>query len=315
MSYKKYQGDFEKSLTTLPLKIFHNNIKGYFIKKFSSDKNVIIDVGSGRGTDARHYMLNNVKLVIGIEPSKDSIEIALKNEKKLRDKYKKNTKFIYLNGFGEKQWSDGSASIDPNDTTLFIELFKKQNIKADNINLFWTIHYMMDTYNDFHTLLNNIKNQLKNNGTVVVLCMDGKKIHELLQKNQGYYSVKQETSSHDKPQQITETSSHEKPQQVTETSSHEIFGLKALYPYKENIGIFGNKIEVYLKATYGLEKGIIENLVFIDDLIKFFADNGFKLIMRKNHMDLSFLKSFQDLTNAHKKVAELYEALVFKSNN
>lgn len=281
MSYIKYQGKFEKSSLVHGLKKFHNRIKGYFIRKFS--QNTVIDIGSGRGSDAFYYVKNKINCVIGIEPSKDSIDRAIRQQKKYSNT---STEFIYLNGTGEKNWDNGEAALSFEYKEKFIHIFNEKNIQANTINMFWTIHYMMNTYNDFYTLLKNIKSHLKKNGYLVILCMNGEKIHQLLQKYKGYYSIK-----HD---------------------NQEIFAIRAEYPFNKKIGIFGNPITVYLKGTYGLEKGIIENLVFIEELTKILKEEGFQKILQKNHLELNFIKEFKLLSESEKKISELYEALVFK---
>lgn len=67
-----------------------------YIKKFKPNKDIlrILDVGCGNGRDA-FYFSDNIKCkIIGIDISKDAIEIALKKAKKLQ---KKNVKFQIYN--------------------------------------------------------------------------------------------------------------------------------------------------------------------------------------------------------------------------
>lgn len=104
---------------------------------------------------------------------------------------------------------------------------------------------MMDTENDFNNILTNINNHTMNKSTIIILCMDGDKIYDILKNNNGKYLI--------------------------EDNNEMIFELEALYDInKTNSSFYGNKINVKLRGTYGLEKGINENLVFINNLINQF---------------------------------------------
>lgn len=291
-AYKKYAGPYDKWTDIIKtLKRFHNRVKKYYIEKYCKNKDVILDLGSGRGSDARFWTEFGVKFAVGIEPSIDSIKQAIFMYNKLKRDYneqnKKITKIIYLNGSGEKNFDDGSASLREQDTERFIEIFGKKKFKADTINSFWTIHYMMDNEKDFNTLMKNITKHIKINGTVVVLCMDGQKIHNLL-KNSGVYEVKK--------------------------GDDIVFKLTAQYNYRENnLPFFGNKITVELASTYGLEKGIEENLVFVDELINRFKSRNFRLIEQTEFLDVN-IPERKELKNYEEKVSDLYLTLVFRNN-
>jgi hypothetical protein len=298
MEYKKYSGHIKSSGAIKHVKKFHNMVKKYFIDKYSNDINVLIDIGSGRGSDARYWVDNNIKFAIGIEPSDSSIKQAIINYVKLQkiNKGKKITKIQYLNGQGQKNWSSGSASLKKEHIGKFKHLFGTKNdedrLQADNINLFWTIHYMMNTEKEFNTLMDNIDKHTHSGSTVTILCMDGEKIDGLLKKNDGSIIV----------------NSNE------EYNNQMVFKISALYPYKvptDKLPIYGNKISVLLASTYGLEKGIEENLVLISHLINEFEKRGFQLILNKNFLEIN-IPELNDLRDYERKISELYVALVFK---
>ncbi len=151
---------------------------------------------------------------------------------------------------------------------------------------------MMDTEEDFNTLMNNIDKHTHSGSTVTILCMDGQKIDGLLKENNGSIIVK---------------SSEQYDHQV-------IFQIDAKYPYQtpvEDLSKYGNKISVLFASTYGLEKGIEENLVFIDHLVSEFEKKGFELILEKNYLDIN-IPERHDLRDYETKVSELYVGLVFK---
>lgn len=294
-AYNKYSDRFKYNDLVRNLKYFHNRVKEYYITKYCFKTDILIDIGSGRGTDAKKWMMNGIKFIIGIEPSSESIKIAIRNYNKYKkeiinetspDKYM--SKIIYLNGVGDKIWSNGSAALSNRDKSSFIYLFKQKSVKATNINMFWTIHYMLDTVNNFRNIITNLdRNSVK--GTVLtILCMDGKKIYDLIKENNGSYVIK----SQDSP----------------------IFSLEALYDYNksiEELGPYGNKILVKLEGTYGLEKGIEENLVFIDQLNVQLGKIGFSLIESTPFLDVN-VEQRSLLTSDQEKVSDLYRALVYK---
>lgn len=287
--YEKYSGDFEKDDVLNKLKIYHRSVKKYYIAKYSKNKDLLIDIGSGRGADIETWILNNINMVVGIEPSVDSIKESIKRYKNFMNKYrnKKITKISFLNGVGDKNWNNGSAALRNEDVNRFIDLFDKKRIQADNINMCWTIHYMLDNKEDFKNLLINIKNHLKINGTIVILTMDGDMIHEILKKNNGIYEIKKDTDV--------------------------VFSLESLYDLDKDVEKehYNNKITVNMKATYGLEKGIGENLVFSDFLIKSFVRNGFELLEKTKFLDLP-IDYKEKLFDYEKKISSLYLGFVFK---
>lgn len=282
-SYEKYSGKFEPIMLTKGIKVAHHIVKDYYINKYLKNSSVLIDIGSGRGTDAKHWVNVGVKFAIGIEPSEESIKQAIHRYKQLLklNQGKHITKIIYLNGLGNKNWSTGEASLRDQDKERFIKIFGKQQIKASNINLFWTFHYMIDTETDFKTTLSNIKNSIAKNGILILMVMDGEMIKQNLNK-EGIYNIEYNDQS-----VLTLT-------KINETDTP-----------------FGNRINVKLAGTYGLEKGIDENLVDINYFIKQFEDVGFTLIEKTRFTEVP-INEIKEEKPYEKKVSELYVTLVFR---
>lgn len=287
MEYEKYKGPPERLEIVANVKLFHNMTKKYYIKNYATLSNLLIDVGSGRGSDLRFWIEFKIKSVIGVEPSSDSIKKAIGFYIKMKKERKDLPKVQYLNGLGNLSWDDGTAAIRPEDRERFINLFGRQKVKADNINLHWTIHYMMDTKNDLNALFQNIQNHTKFNSLVTVLCMDGEKIHQLLRESKGIYEVKA-------------------------PDGEVAFKLEARYPYEDDkLQKYGSRITVFFAGVYGLGQGIDENLVSVSNLIRKFKKYGFEVVHQKNYMELD-IEEKKKLRDYETKISELYVGLVFK---
>lgn len=287
--YDKYSGQVKRDQLNMNLIIFHNRVKKYYIEKYSKDKNILVDVGSGRGSDLWYWIEYKIKKIIGIEPSIESMKLAIKRYIQAQKKNSNNTPRIqYLNGVGNKKWKTGEASLRQEDTKRFIDVFSNIKGNVDSMHLFWTIHYMMDTAKDFKTTLFNIKSTLKPGGTVTILCMDGEKINKLITDNDGVYKIEYDNKT--------------------------IFQLDPLYDYKKSTRKerrFGHLINVNLMGTYGLEKGIKENLVNISYLVKVMEKNGFKLLEKTNFLDVP-IDERKNLRPYEEPVSGLYWAIIFK---
>lgn len=291
--YEKYKGKWERKGIVANLKRFHNKVKEYYLREYCANSDLLIDVGSGRGNDADYWVKYGVKRAIGIEPSGNSIKLAIRRYNNLKRQHANTdtvvTNIVYLNGVGNKNWNDGSAALRNEDVDKFKYHFKHRDVQAQNMNFFWTLHYMMDTKQDFVTTVNNVNSHLRKDGTLIILVMDGEKIDKYFKRKDGSYHIKAE-------------------------NDELVFGLDAKYDYKipfEEQKKYGKKILVTLAGTYGLQEGIEENLLSVDLVVKTFEDLGYKLVVKENHLDVA-IPEREDLTKYQAKVSELYVGLVFK---
>lgn len=132
----------------------HRLISQHFIKKYGKDANYLLDIGSGKLSDAYIYENLNIKHVYGLEPSMYSIEHA----KNKINKYK-NVKFNLIHGYGNKEFN----------------LKQKFNV----ITFIFTIHYMIK---NIDTVIKNILKH-SNSGTIVIItCINGNRVIEKLYK-------------------------------------------------------------------------------------------------------------------------------------
>ena len=172
--YDIYKGAMTKDHDTDIIKYFHIMIKQEILKKYATNCNYLLDIGSGKLTDMRLWDGINVKNVIGIEPSIESIELG--NEKIKKFGFK--GKIDVINGVGDIDWQSD----------------EKYNIvlknKYDIITFQFTLHYMM---NNIDMIINNLNKVMKSKTKIIITCMDGNKIHnEFIRNKQVEVRNKQE---------------------------------------------------------------------------------------------------------------------------
>lgn len=155
--YDIYKGPMTKDPDTEIIKYFHIMIKKEILKKYASNTEYLLDIGSGKLTDMRLWDEINVKNVVGIEPSKESIEIGMEKIKKFGFK----GKIDVIEGVGDVDW----------------DLDKKYKIVFDNkydvVTFQFTLHYMM---NNIDLIIKNLEKIIKKGTKIIITCMDGNKI-------------------------------------------------------------------------------------------------------------------------------------------
>lgn len=275
-AYTKYTGKFTPSNITEPVKRCHQLIKNFIINKYSNNINTLVDIGTGRGHDVKAWNNANIKTIIGLEPSESSYLSAL-------SKLKSNN-IIYLRAIGNKLWCNGDAALDDKAKE---ELPKIKD--ADRIHMFWTIHYCIDTKQDFRNLYNNINNTLTSNNKLIILLMNGELIHKLLNKYNGIIKVV--------------------------FQGEIIFYIKAYYDYaSKSLSPYGNKIGVFLLGTYGLNTEIIENIVSIKFLCNYFNKHSYNTELSQNFIKFSKINNItcmHNLINHQKIISLFYNILIF----
>ena len=276
--YTKYTGKFISTNYTEPIKQCHQIIKNFIINTYSHNVESLIDIGSGRGHDMSAWKEANIKLIIGMEPSESSYLSAIRKIK--------HNKIKYIRAVGNKLWYNGAAGLTEEAKQ---ELIKLNNLKVDRIHMFWTIHYCMDTKNDFKYLYNNINTSLKINGKLIILLMKGEVIHKLLNKYNGIIEIAIEGKT--------------------------IFYIKAYYDYtSKKLSPYGNKIGIFLLGTYGLNNEIIENIVSLKFLCNYFNKKSYKNEICQNFIKFSKINQIEcltHLTNYQKAISFFYTILIF----
>lgn len=142
--------------------ILHRKILQNYIYEYGKKLNSLLDVGSGKLLDSKIYIKMNIKEMYGIEPSKESLQIARETVSKLKKQgYKINFKLFH--GFGDQPFP-----------------FKKQ---FDIITFIFTIHYMIS---NLDKVIENINNSSKTGTKIIITCINGMKLLNELKKNDKY---------------------------------------------------------------------------------------------------------------------------------
>lgn len=269
------------------IKKFHIDVKKQIYNEYCNNIEYLLDIGSGRLSDAYLWYTNHIKNVMCIEPSLDSIKYATK----LVEKYKNDMNIQIINGIGNETWKTNNK---------YKEIIKH---KYDAITLQFTIHYMMK---NIDILMKNILSVIKPGTVVIITCMNGNLIRDKLNK---YHKIeirnRQEPVFYIHPMysqnnRDNNISINRKNNTSNDNSSN-----------NNAITLSNNDILVYFKGAYGVASGSIEPLVDIKYLTDQFVVNGFKIVRVKNFLDYKS-KIKNKMSHMQKSVSYYYISLVFK---
>lgn len=157
MGFDIYKGEMVKDPDTDIIKFFHILIKKEILKKNASNCKYLLDVGTGKLTDMRIWDEYNIRNVVGIEPSAESLKLGEERVKKFG--FKGNLQLI--NGVGDDDW---------NSNQKYAQVLAN---KYDVITFQFTLHYMI---NNINTVISNLKKVMLPKCKIIVTCMDGNKI-------------------------------------------------------------------------------------------------------------------------------------------
>jgi ubiquinone/menaquinone biosynthesis C-methylase UbiE len=148
--------------------------------------------------------------------------------------------------------------------------------KFDIILFIFTLQHMI---NNINIVINNLNKVSKSGTYIIITCINGNKIISSLKTNNKY-----------------------------EITNNDFYW--GAYKYNEKISKFPCKALIFIKDIYGYQNGIEESLIDVNELIKIFKKNNFKLDMKKSFKecyreDINKLKDFQI------KILDIYEILIF----
>ena len=154
------------SIETINIFKFNRYVLRTILYKYNNGK--LLDIGIGKCASLFDYMWKNYSLIVGIEPSLESIEICHGNLEFLSKGEKSIPPVFIYPGKGEDNWEKGVLEH-----------------KYDLVVMNFTIHYTLD-YID--KLVDNINSVTKKGAVIVINYLDGDKIKKKM--GQGDYIIK-----------------------------------------------------------------------------------------------------------------------------
>jgi hypothetical protein len=243
--------DISKGIQAFCGRRFHNYIKDTLIEKYMKNKNVL-NIGSGAGGNIGKYKKHNVKQLVGV----NIVNVEYNHNLSKMRFYKANNELYKIKNL----------------------IMKNKVTQFDVVNCQFAVHYFFKNDATLQNFIDNVKENLKLNGIVVITFMDSKLIMKLMNNKLEYKSS------------------------VVEIKINKISNR-----------ITGNEIEVDLKGTkYFKNKKSKEYLVDSQKLINVFKKSGFELLENLNFK--SFYGKFTDknLSEDDKAFSFLNNALIIK---
>lgn len=192
-TYYKKKVDIAKNMRN-----FHNFIKSIIIYKYCFEKKVL-DVGVGRGGDLMKFYHSRSKIVVGLDVDSYEIESATDGPKSrantLRKKFPGFPPMFFGLGdggvlFNLEDQNKIFNNISNNDKQLLLKNFgkDKNNLvknKFDVFNCQFMIHFLFKSNFTLNNFCENIVKFLEKDGYLLITTLDGSKLHNLFQKNNG----------------------------------------------------------------------------------------------------------------------------------
>ena len=316
-----YKNNKYLTYKTTALKNFNNFVKSYLIERYLSNmtKPYVMDITCGKMGDFFKYVKNNVNLLIGLDINSDNIHnkydgacTRILNNIHVSPKILKlANKTMIINADSSKNISTGEAGIDElNKYYLNVlygnvkaskgKLLKMANSCLEGFNLItcmYSIHYFLDNENKLNTFLQNVSENLRDQGYFIGTFLDGYNLLKQFKGNNEFYGSVDDTI------------------------------IYSVYKYKDmdysNINI-DNKVKMYFET---FNNYIDENLVSIDFLEDRCKEYNLKLIesnlfldepgnllvsyQNKNESDVEFINQNTDLL----KWAKLNRYFIFQKVN
>lgn len=282
-----------KSSYLIPMRDFHNLFIKDILYKSARNlfKEVsLLELGCGKGGDLNRMIKYNYNLVVGIDLFLDNIEnkndgcivryLNIKDKKKGYEKEREknkppeidyNTKMFFLQGDCGKNIKSGNFTDNMNYKNIYEILWNGNNnisnlgkidkellgICANGFNVIscqFALHYFFKNETTFNNFLNNLEENIKDDGIFIGTCFDGKTIYNKLKHLDKNNEIKYEYN--DKL----------------------IWSIKKNYSeneFKNDESSLGMKIDVFVSSIGGIQT---EYLVNFDYFINKMSERGFKLL-------------------------------------
>ena len=195
-----------RNLETKSMNDFHSYIKKMLITNYTNPGDSLLDISCGRAGDLNHWIDAKLDKIVGVDYNRENLEhpdngACIRLIKKSED-FTSNALLIW--GDSSKNYLDGSAGKDElnkyyldviygnversniNNEKL-LEIYNIGNLDAGNgfdaISCQFSFHYFFENKEKLHNVLKNVSNSLKAGGIFIGTTLDGKKVFDLLKKN------------------------------------------------------------------------------------------------------------------------------------
>lgn len=198
-----YNKDNEFLRGNLDIKIwghFQNMMKTFIINtyckpEFNNNKKVnVIDIGFGTGDDMLKYFNAEVSRLTGLEPNYNNISLPAKGAKAQYFRYRRkypnffpvqiiNSTFTLPLDYDKQEMYIVDKS--PDNKERFIKYLS--NFKYDIVSCMFSFHYFLENEQSWNNTCDNINRLLKDDGYLIITCLDAHRIEKVLKENNGKY--------------------------------------------------------------------------------------------------------------------------------
>jgi len=181
-----YYANNSMRLKKFPFQVFHNRIVKdnliaevcpAIIKKSKTMLGSLLDLACGTGGDMMKWKIGLLKDVVGMDISKENIDIALSLYRKAR-RPKPDVTYIWGNS-SHLIFPNFDAGMDNHSKDIMKRAFLSK-FQFDVVSIQFAIHYMFESEITIRTLLQNVTDNLKVGGYFIGTSLDGERVYELL---------------------------------------------------------------------------------------------------------------------------------------
>lgn len=181
-SEKELEKDFyfisNNSQEHLSIRKFNNYVKSQVINRFKknmTDNSWVIDIASGKGQDLYKFINIGARNILCID----------NNENNLCEIIKRKYNFVNSNSFDECQTSIFIKNIDINEPYIdnLVKLKKNLIVNKSDTKLIvcnFALHYFVKSVTSINNFISFVDNLMPSNSRLIITCLNGKKIYELL---------------------------------------------------------------------------------------------------------------------------------------
>ncbi len=165
----------------LSVRKFNNYVKTQIINRFKknmTENSWLIDIASGKGQDLYKFINTGVRNILCID----------NNENNLCEIIKRKYNYANNNSFDDSQVSIFIKNIDINEPYVdnLSDLKRNLQINKSETKLIvcnFAIHYFVKNSASINNFVNFVNNLMPSNSRLIISCLNGKKIYDLLKEN------------------------------------------------------------------------------------------------------------------------------------